>query len=309
MNAYSTARLSSLLIAAVTALGLSAAPSGASPKLIEQKESIYNSIYIYEDAPYYTMIFGKNRRLYTESRVNSEDPLELPVAYTQVMTVGMAYPEKVEKIVEIGVGGGSIISYLARTYPDVEIDAIELDPEVLEFARRYFFVEESERVRLHERDGRIWLLRARDRYDVAMIDAYRGPFVPFHLLTTEFYQLVARRLTDDGVMLQNVDPSTMLFESAVATIASAFETVEVYEARGNYVIVAYQGPPKTDAELAERAARLDAAYGPRYTLARLVARRGPPGVEGGQVLTDDFAPVESLKATERHNKPGFPNQN
>lgn len=297
-----------ILAVAAAALALVAGAADAAPKLIEQKESTYNSIFIYEDGDYVSMVFGKNRRLYTESRVNRADPLELPVAYTQLMTVGMAYPEKVERVVEIGVGGGSTISYLARTYPKIEIDAAELDPEVLTFARRYFFVEENERVRLHERDGRIFLLRSDGDYDVALIDAYRGPFVPFHLLTKEFYQLVDKRLAPGGVVLQNVDPSTMLFESAVATIGAVFETVEVYEARGNYVILAHQGPPKPDAALAARAQALDAAYGPRYPLTKMIAERRPAAVSGGQVLTDDFAPVEALKATDRHNKPGFPEE-
>ncbi|MEL6979968.1 MAG: fused MFS/spermidine synthase [Pseudomonadota bacterium] len=297
-----------LTAAGLVATALSVAPGAAEaePTLIEQKESIYNSIYIYEDAPYVTMLFGKNRRLYTESRVNRSDPFELPVAYTRYMTVGMAYPDTVSRLLEIGVGGGSTISYLARTYPEIEIDAVELDGAVLAFAREYFFVEENERVRLHEKDGRIFLRRADAGFDVIMIDAYRGPFVPFHLLTREFYALVAEKLAPGGVVLQNVDPSTMLYESAVATIDAVFDTVEVYEAKGNFVIVAYQGEAKSDEALHARAAERDAAFAPRYPLADLVLDRRPASVEEGTVLSDDFAPVEALKATRRHNRPGFP---
>lgn len=297
-------RAPALLAPALAALlSLTAFAGGAEAKLIERTESLYNSIEIHRQGTYVTMVFGKNRKLYTESQVNRADPLELPVVYTRYMTVGMAYPEKVEKVLEIGVGGGSIISYLARTYPKIEIDAAELDPEVLAYARKYFFVEENARLRLHERDGRIYLLRSKGGYDVAMIDAYRGPFVPFHLLTREFYQLVADRLSPDGVVLQNVDPSTMLFESAYATIGSVFDTVEAYEAGGNCVIVAYQGPRKSDEELAARAAALDAAYKPRYALGKMVAERRAATIEDGLVLTDDFAPVEAQKAIQRYNLP------
>lgn len=298
--------------AALMAIGavcwLAPGAAQARPQLIEQKESIYNSIYIYEDAPFVTMVFGKNRRLYTESKVNTNDPLELPVAYTRFMTVGMAYPETVKRVLEIGVGGGSTISYLARTYPDIEIEAAELDGAVLDYARKYFHVEENDRVRLFERDGRIFLLRSDGDYDVALIDAYRGPFVPFHLLTKEFYQLVSDRLSPGGVVLQNVDPSTMLFDGAIATINSVFETVEVYRASGNYVILAHHGPRKTDAELQARAEALDAEHKPRYSLVEMIQDRAPPKYSGGQVLTDDFAPVEALKATQRHNLPDGPGQ-
>ena len=287
----------------VAAALLAADGAQAEKRLIEKKESIYNSIFVSQRGSYVIMEFGKNRRIYTESVANRADPLELPVAYTRFMTVGMAYPEKVERVLEIGVGGGSTISYLARTYPQIEIDAAELDPVVIDFARKYFFVEESDRVRLHVRDGRIYLLRSKGGYDMALIDAYRGPFVPFHLLTKEFYELVSARLAPGGVVLQNVDPGTMLFDSAVATIASVFETVEVYQASGNYVILAHHGPRKSDAELARRAAALDDAYKPRYTLTEMIKQRRAAATGGGRVLTDDFAPVEALKATERHNNP------
>ena len=298
-NAFRNAAALCALLATLTAASVAAAEK----RQIEHKESIYNSIYVSENGPYVIMEFGRNRTLYTESAANRSDPLELPVAYTRYMTVGMAYPKRVGKVLEIGLGGGSTVSYLSRTFPGLEIDAAELDPVVIDFARKYFFVEESESLRLHERDGRIFLLRSKGGYDMALIDAYRGPFVPFHLLTKEFYQLVSDRLAPDGVVLQNVDPGTMLFESAVATIRSVFETVEIYEARGNYVILAHHGPRKSDAELAARASALDQAHKPRYPLSDMIQQRRSAARDGGQVLTDDFAPVEALKATRRHNLP------
>ena len=147
-----------------------------------------------------------------------------------------------------------------------------------------------------------------DHYDIILIDAYRGPFVPFHLLTQQFYQLVKDHLTDGGVVAQNVEPTTMLFDSAVKTIHSVFPQIEFYSAEGNVVTVAYPGKFMTQDELAKAAADRQAKYHFRYDVPTLLAarKRFPPEIgpmsPDAPVLTDDFAPVEALKAIERHNE-------
>lgn len=293
-----------LCAAGLTTLGLFAAqqPAQAS-ETIDQAETLYNSIYIYQDGDYVSMLFGRNRRLYQESRANTEDPLELPATYTQYMTLGLAYAAKQERLLEIGVGGGSTIAYLARTAPKLEIDAVEIDGVVIDFANKYFFLEENENLRVHIRDGRRHLMLRDDVYDVILVDAYRGPFVPFHLLTKEFFELAKRRLTPGGALVQNVDPTTILYDSTVATIGAVFAHVDVYAAKGNYVLVAYDGEKLSDAELVRRAEALDAALSPRYPFARMAAERREASGADGRVLTDDFAPVEAMKAIDRNNTP------
>jgi spermidine synthase len=135
-----------------------------------------------------------------------------------------------------------------------------------------------------------------------MIDAYRGPFVPFHLLTKEFYNLVKSRLTPGGVVVQNIEPSTMLFDSASATLKSVFPSVDLYDGGGNVVAIAYEGPSLRQAELLQRAAAAQERYKPRYDLRTMVAARRVLGQPAGKVMTDDFAPVETLRAIEQKNE-------
>jgi spermidine synthase len=274
----------------------------AAAELAEARESQYNSIFVYRDPPRVSMIFGHNRRLYTESIANTEDELELPVAYTRYMTVALAYAPAARRLLEIGLGGGSTAWYLHQTFPELAITAVELDPAVADLAQKYFFVKPGPRLALAVQDGRMFLVRNSDEFDIVLIDAYRGPFVPFHLLTKEFFEKVKERLKPGGVVAQNVEPTTMLYPAAVATIASVFENVEAYAADFNYVLVAYDGPARSAEELAAAAATLDAAHAPRYPLADLIRARQPAKAEGGEVLTDDFAPVEMLNATTRHNQ-------
>ncbi len=292
---------------------LALAPLGAAAQdarnLLTSKESLYNNIYVYEQPPYRSMTFGHNRRIYTESVYNTTDDRDLPVDYTRYMTASLMYAKDVRNILEIGFGGGRTAWYLHRYLPKATITSVELDPAVVELAKKYFGIKDEPNFHVATRDGRLFLSESKERYDIILIDAYRGPFVPFHLLTKEFYQLVKDHLADGGVVAQNVEPSTMLFDSAVKTIAAVFPQLDFYRAEGNIVTVAYAGPERSAEDLAAIARERDKEYGLRYTLQDMLAQRRKIQIDGGKVidanakiLTDDFAPVETLKNIERHNR-------
>jgi spermidine synthase len=278
-------------------------------KLLESKESLYNNIYIYGQGPFVSLTFGYNRNIYTESIYNTQDDRDLPVDYTRAMTATLMYAKNIKSILEIGFGGGRTTWYLHRFLPDATITSVELDPTVVELSHKYFGIKDEPNFQVVNRDGRIFLADSKDRYDIILIDAYRGPFVPFHLLTKEFYGIVKSKLADGGVVAQNVEPTTMLFDSAVKTINAVFPQLEFYPSGGNIVTVAYDGPPRDDAELDRVARERDDLYHFRYPLHDMLATRQRGGVNDAgfidphaKLLTDDFAPVESLKAIERHNR-------
>ena len=305
-NEIITVILSTVIVAA-TVLGAFAEPAG-SRKLLESRESEYNNIYVYAEGNYHSMTFGFNRNIYTESIFNTLDDRDLPVAYTRFMTASLMYPKKIQSILEIGFGGGRTAWYLHRFLPDVQVTSVELDPTVLELSRKYFGIKDEPNFQVVNSDGRLYLSNSTNHYDVILIDAYRGPFVPFHLLTTEFYQIVKNHLAEGGVVAQNVEPSTMLFDSAVKTIGSVFPQIDFYMAEGNVVTIAYDGAPLTFEALSQIAQQRQAAFQLRYALfPMLTARRvlaADPGVvsSDAKLLTDDFAPVESLKAIQQHNR-------
>jgi spermidine synthase len=296
-------------VLASTLVGVAASCAQDNRNLVESKESLYNNIYVYEQPPYLSMTFGYNRRIYTESMYNTQDDRDLPVDYTRFMTASLMYAKDVHSILEIGFGGGRTAWYLHRFLPDVAVTSVELDPTVVELAKKYFGIRDEPKFQVVNRDGRIFLTESKDRYDIILIDAYRGPFVPFHLLTREFYEIVKSHLAEGGVVAQNVEPSTMLFDSAVKTINAVFPQLDFYRADGNIVTVAYDGPERKPEDLAAIAHDRDKAYGLRYSLVDMLNQRRRIQIEGGQVidasakvLTDDFAPVETLKNVERHNR-------
>jgi spermidine synthase len=248
------------------------------------------------------MTFGQNKRYYTESSMKLSDPGALTVEYTRFMTLGMAYPPKLERIMEIGLGGGRTVSYLSATLPDTAILTVELDKDVVDLAKKYFKFRETGKLRTVVSDGRAFLIKDDEKWDVILIDAYRGPFVPFHLLTREFYTLVKSRLAPGGVVVQNIEPSTMLFDSASATLKSVFPSVDLYDGGGNVVAIAHDGSPLPQAELLRRAAAVQDRYHPRYDLRAMAEDRRVFSQPSGKVLTDDFAPVETMRSIEQNNQ-------
>ena len=115
-------------------------------------ESEYNDIYVNKRRSQLIMTFQLKGWDYTESVTNLEDPDDLPLPYSQVMTAAsLLYPTELKRILMIGLGGGSISTYYGRAMPDVHIDTVELDQRVIDVAKQYFALRETPRVRYHRR--------------------------------------------------------------------------------------------------------------------------------------------------------------
>ena len=270
---------------------------------IEVRESQYQTIYVGRSGGVYSMVFGVNQSLFTESLYDPSRPRELPVTYTRYMTVGLAYTTQLSSILEIGLGGGTTAQYLHLHAPAARITCVELDKEVIALAAKYFGFRPDANLRAVESDGRRFFARDRGRYDVIMVDAYRGTFVPFHLLTREYFTILKSRLTPGGAVVQNIEPCTMLYPAAINTLRAVFANVDIYDADGNVVAVAYEGPERTPAALSARAAALQTAHKFTHALPELLTRRRVVrrDMAGGRVLVDDFAPAESLAGMARGN--------
>jgi spermidine synthase len=194
----------------------------------------------------------------------------------------------------LGNAGGTVARAYARLYPGTAIDGVEIDGDVSAVGRRYFDMR-NPRLRMHTEDARPFLRRARARYDVIGIDAYRQPYIPFYLTTREFFALVRRHLTARGVVIINVGHpkgESALERTLAATLRTAFPNVmrDPIEPT-NTMLVASVGDLSTK-RLA--AARVSPQLQP--TLQAAAAQLGP-ALGGGSVYTDDKAPVEWLVDT------------
>jgi len=295
----------------VVALAVSTAPAGRADNLIDEAvrasmleradgrlahiETAYNDVFITKRRHQLVMSFQLKGWDYTESVSNLLDPDDLPLRYAQVMTIATIYPETARKILMLGLGGGSISTYLGRFMPEAAITTVEIDPGVITAAKTYFGLRETERMRYRAGDGRVFLSRNDELYDLILLDAYRGGYVPFHLLTREFYTLVKQRLTPGGAVAFNVHDGSKLYASTVKTLGEVFAALDLYPSGVGEVIAVASASPLDPRTLERRAATLQERHGFRFPLPQILRRRlEQPRLQAanGDVITDDFAPAD-----------------
>jgi hypothetical protein len=140
------------------------------------------------------------------------------------------HAEEAKRILMIGLSAGSISTYLGRAMPDAQIDVVELDPGVIAVGKQYFGLRETDKVRFIESDGRVYLNRHKDTYDLVLLDAFREFDVPFHMLTREFYALVKEHLVPGGAVASNVPPIRNFTFRLCSPCMRCSRTVDVYPA-------------------------------------------------------------------------------
>jgi spermidine synthase len=304
----------SAMAAVLSAAALAAALSAREPPAPNGGETVL----LRKDTPYHHLIvtqLDSSRWLrfdaLTQSGVDLADPHRSLVGYDEALLAALAFRPGIRRVCVIGLGGGSFPRAFARMRPEAVIDTVEIDPVVRDVAREYFLYEESDRVRTVIADGRVFLGRPGPAYDLIVLDAFNSTGVPFHLTTREFFEIVRRRLSPDGIFAANFVGQLMggegrLFWATYKTIRNQFGQVWVAspyirEGRapvaGNIMVYATVSSDPLDVELVRRsAAALAERWDLRqteYYMSALVHAPQPP--EGIPELTDAYAPVEALQ--------------
>ncbi|MGE5848934.1 MAG: spermidine synthase [Candidatus Methylomirabilota bacterium] len=278
--------------------------------LVLEMDSFYNHIRVAEDSGTRYMDFDNLR----QSAMLLTDPWELRLRYTRFLSLALAFQPDPKRALILGLGGGSFPKRLYRDFPQVVVDAVDIDPEVLAIAKRYFQVPEDSRLRLHARDGRQFVQQTDTRYDLVFLDAYNSDTIPFHLTTREFYREVEARLTPGAVVVSNIighlrGPESGFFRAMYRTLAETFPVIHViptYDvSRGvplgeiNIILIATRhGTRLTRAELMKQVGRVGGRMVPASDLSEYASHLMdlPIPVSDVPTLTDDFAPVEILRA-------------
>ena len=197
------------------------------------------------------------------------------------------------RIAILGNAGGTVARAFGHYFPTTAVDAVEIDGELTELGRRYFDLR-NPRMRVFAEDARPWLRRVEGGYDAIMVDAYRQPYIPFYLTTREFFELTAERLAPGGVAIVNVghpEGGDELERVLGRTMAAAFPRVLRYPIEPTNTLLVAGGEGLSPQRLAANAGALPAELRP---LARRAAAALEPRLPGGEVYSDDRAPVEWL---------------
>ena len=194
----------------------------------------------------------------------------------------------------LGTAGGTTARAYEKYFPETRIDAVEIDGELFDIAEDYFDLRDRPELERHAEDARPFLRRTDTRYDAIFVDAYRQPYIPFYLTTREFFELARDRLEPGGVVIVNVghpETSDRLEKVLSATVAEVFPNQLRDPITPINTLLIASERPVTREKLLRSAGALPPDLRP---LAAATAERVGPRLEGGEVYTDDLAPVEWL---------------
>lgn len=273
--------------------------------VLYEDESAYNYIQVQQDDAGYRYLF-----LNEGQGIHSQwHPQQIIFQRTWSFFLTAPYfnnpsygPEDVDSLAVIGLAAGTIPRQYIEVYGNIPIDGVEIDPEIIDVGQRYFGMNPTEMPSLtvYAQDGRYVLTQLEKTYSVIAIDAYRPPYIPWHLTTVEFFEEVRAHLQADGVVAINVGRTSTdrrLVEAMTATLSVVFPSVHTMDVPGtfNSILVATQQP--TDASNLEANLAAIPEGTPLHATLALGVASLVPSVSSDLVFTDDYAPVELLVDT------------
>lgn len=275
-------------------------------KLIYEDESAYNYIQVTEDeAGTKQLILNEGQATHS---VYNEQSLLTGGPWDYFLLAPLFRPQGLEKPVEdvllIGLAAGTISNQYAQVYPRARMDGVEIDGQIVDVGRKYFSMNKPQ-LQAHVEDGRSFLVRSKTKYDVIGIDAYRQPYIPFHLATQEFFAQVSEKLQPDGVVIINTGRTPgdyRLTEALGTTMRSVFPSVFVIDTDRYLNSLVYASKtPMTLEQFKRNAAKADDPYlqavvGLAFASGDVCAleecERLPNS--GMAAFTDDLAPIERV---------------
>jgi spermidine synthase len=264
---------------------------------IYESESAYNYIQVVEQAGVRYLLLNEGQGVHS-----IYDPNNLRTFGTWDYFLIAPYfnpppfgPERVKRVAVIGLAAGTIARQYTAVYGPLPIDGIEIDPKIVQAGHDYFAMDEPN-LNVIIGDGRYALAHSAQHYDVIGIDAYRLPYIPWHLTTREFFAQVRAHLTSDGVVVVNVghtEDDFRMVEAMVTTLRTVFPSVHVVNLPGtfNAILVATVQPSIPD----NLRANLPLLKHPFLRdVAADALKNLRPTTPSRIVFSDDQAPVEQL---------------
>lgn len=274
-------------------------PSGTT--LLYEDETAYNLVQVVEDDEGYRyLLLNEGQGVHSQWH-----PTEIFYRRTWGFFLTAPYfnappfsPERVERIAVVGLAAGTISRQYDAVYPGIEMDGIEIDPGIVEAGRQYMGMTQPG-LNVIVADGRFGLNQLDETYTMIGIDAYRVPYVPWHLTTVEFFEEVRDRLASDGVLTINVGRTSSdrrLVDAMARTLLDVFPSVHTMDVPDSYntILVATRQPTSAQ-NLAANLAALPADAHPvlREALSAAIDALRPTTTSDVR-FTDDRAPVESI---------------
>jgi spermidine synthase len=276
---------------------------GISGNALVRKDTPYSTLTVIDNQADGTRTMYLNNMPHSAMYLNGSNTAVF--RYTDYFNMAFLFNPDAERILFIGGGGFSGPKQFLEYYPNATIDVVEIDPDVVAVAGEYFSVSPDPRLRTFVMDGRSFLREA-GTYDIVVLDAYSKTYVPFHLMTREFFEALDEHLSPDGVVVSNLISSMIgdtseLLKAEVATIEGVFPHVYLFLTRNmqlsliqNINLVATKAPTRLEGPDLLAAASAYPVRGVPFE--RYIATQVDNDIlDGGElVLTDNYAPAEAL---------------
>ncbi|MGB1262980.1 MAG: spermidine synthase [Cognaticolwellia sp.] len=277
----------------------------ANAETIHSERSLYRNILVEENNGLRCLKFNVKSSKTQQSCMLVDDPQRLVFNYTKLLFSSLLVTPEPERILIIGLGGGTMSNTLHQLFPEASITNVEIDPAVIKVARDYFSFFENERITASAQDGRIFVKRAtikKQQYDWIILDAFNGDYIPEHLMTQEFLQETKQLLSEDGVLAANTFSASELYHFESATYKAVFG--DFFNVRNNNnsnrIILASKKPLPHDEVIAERAKSLDAKLKVFDVNIKAISRKITSTAttqdwpEDTRLLTDQYSPANLL---------------
>ena len=216
--------------------GTPAIASGDAGRIIVDVDTPYHHISVIDAG-----IGNQDSRLlrfdrYVEGAIIKSPPYPNPSwdAYPNYFHLAFLARPEIGRTLFLGAGGAVGPREFHMQAPEMAIDVVDIDPQVLELARTHFFLDDSPKIQTIAADGRMFVRRVGSKYDCVVLDAFSaGGRIPFHLVTREFLELCRAKMTADGVFMMNINsaidgPLARIFHSMYRTIDSVFPNTYVF---------------------------------------------------------------------------------
>jgi spermidine synthase len=279
-------------------------PAGIKPpefgSLLYEKESAYNYIQVVQVSTSTELILNEGQAIH--SIYDSSDNLTHNywdyLMLADVFRPAQSAPPVPRSLLNLGLAGGTTARQYRIAYgSQIDITGVEIDPEILAVGHRYFHLGDA---KAHEvvSDARYWLETQAGKYDVMVLDAYRQPYIPFHLTTKQFFQHVRDHLNPGGVAAVNVGRTATdyrLVDAIASTMAAVYTNVYLIDDPNfNNTLVFGTTEPVTMEDVDHNLALVNSPLASEAAQAVLAGGWVKPSPYHGQVFTDDLAPVERL---------------
>jgi len=275
----------------------------ADARIIHRERSLYSTILVDQQGSTLCLQFSIRKNQRNQSCMDTQSPRRMVFPYAKMMMMSLLLVPNPERILVVGLGGGTLPVALRDLYPAAVIDVIEIDPAVKMVAETYFDFDESDRLQVILQDARVFTKRAvtrEVRYDLIMLDAFNGDYIPEHLMTQEYLEETRSLLSPGGVVAANTFAISRLYDHESATYQSVFG--EFYNLRStvsaNRIILATVGTLPDEASMKTTARTLGPKLKPYDIRLNQHLQSLSTAVdwdEEARILTDQYAPANLLQ--------------